>query len=45
MLVSVDLGISDATLYRWCEQLGIDIGKYRRPVANTRVAQSEEAEA
>ena len=31
LLVSVDLGISDATLYRWCEELGISIDDYRRP--------------
>ena len=31
MLVSVDLEITDTTLYRWCEDLGIDIDEYRRP--------------
>ena len=31
MLVSVDLEISDATLYRWCEDLSIDVDEYRRP--------------
>ena len=30
MLVSVDLEISDATLYRWCEDLDIDINEYRK---------------
>ncbi len=31
MLVSVELEVSDATVYRWCEDLDIDIDKYRRP--------------
>ncbi len=31
MLVSVDLEISDATLYRWCDDLGINIREYREP--------------
>ena len=31
MLVSVDLEITDTTLYRWCDELGIDIDEYRRP--------------
>ena len=31
MLVSVDLEVSDATLYRWCEDLSINIDDYRRP--------------
>ena len=38
MLVSVDLEISDATLYRWCEELGIDIDEYRQ-VTTARVAE------
>ncbi len=38
MLVAVDLEVSDATLYRWCEELGIDIDEYRRPTA-ARVAE------
>ena len=37
MLVSVELEVSDATVYRWCEELGIDINDYRRP-ANEREA-------
>ena len=36
MLVGVDLGITSTTLYRWCEDLGIDIDEYRRP---TKAAQ------
>ena len=37
MLVSVDLEITDTTLYRWCDELGIDIDEYRRPaVGNVR---------
>ena len=44
MLVSVDLEISDATLYRWCDDLGIGIDEYRRPPADAPLlAQSEEA--
>ena len=31
MLVSVELEVSDATVYRWCSDLGIDIDEYRRP--------------
>ena len=30
MLVSVDLEITDTTLYRWCEEFGIDINEYRK---------------
>ncbi len=30
MLVSVDLEITDTTLYRWCEDFDIDIDEYRR---------------
>ena len=34
MLVAVDLGVSNATVYRWCEDLGINIDDYRRPVGD-----------
>ena len=34
MLVAVDLEVSDATVYRWCEDLGVDIDEYRRPAAD-----------
>ena len=34
MLVAVDLEVSDATVYRWCDDLGIDIDDYRHPVAS-----------
>ena len=30
VLVCADLDISDATLYRWCEDLDIDINEYRK---------------
>ena len=30
---SLGLGISDATLYNWCCDLGIDIDDYKQPVA------------
>ena len=33
MLVSVELEVSDATVYRWCDDLGIDIDEYRRVAA------------
>ena len=33
ILVAVELGISDGTLYWWCRELGIDIDEYRRLVA------------
>ena len=29
--VAVDLEVSDATIYRWCEDLGINIDEYRHP--------------
>ena len=41
MLVAVDLEVTDATVYRWCEELGIDIDEYRRPVGS--VANEREA--
>ena len=28
---AVDMDISDATLYQWCRDLGIDIEGYQRP--------------
>ena len=31
-LVAVDLGVTDATIYKWCEDLGINIEDYRRPI-------------
>ena len=31
MLAAVDLGISDVTVHRWCDQVGIGISEYRRP--------------
>ena len=30
---SLELGVSDATLYNWCRDLGIDIDDYKQPVA------------
>ncbi len=38
MLVSVELEVSDATVYRWCEDLGIDIDEYRRPAVREEEA-------
>ena len=31
-LAAIDLGVTDATLYQWCREFGIDIDEYRRPV-------------
>ena len=31
-LAALDLGITDATLYNWCRDLGIDIDAFRHPV-------------
>ncbi len=30
VLVAADLEVTGTTLYRWCEELGIDINDYRR---------------
>ena len=30
MLVAVDLEVTDATVYRWCDEFGIDIDEHRR---------------
>lgn len=30
-IASMDLGVTDATLYQWCREFGIDINEYRRP--------------
>ena len=38
ILVCADLEISDATLYRWCEDLGIAIDQYRRPAVREEEA-------
>ena len=29
--VAMELGVTDATVYNWCEGLSIDIDEYRRP--------------
>ena len=31
MLVALNLELSNATVYNWCADLGIDIDEYRRP--------------
>ena len=31
VLAGLDMGITNATLYQWCSDLGIDINEYRRP--------------
>ena len=30
-IAAMDLGVTDATLYQWCREFGIDINEYRRP--------------
>ena len=32
---AADIGVTNATIYRWCEDLGIDINEYRCPVEGT----------
>ena len=44
MLVSVELEVSDATVYRWCDDLGIDIDEYRRPAPDAEQAAEEARE-
>ncbi len=44
MLVSVELEVSDATVYRWCEDLGIDINEYRRVAPDAEKAATEARE-
>ena len=42
MLVGIELSVSNATIYNWCDQLGIDIAGYRRP--SDAVSPGQEAE-
>ena len=44
MLVSVELEVSDATVYRWCDDLGIDIDEYRRSAPDAEKAAEEARE-
>ena len=44
MLVSVELEVSDATVYRWCDDLGIDIDQYRRVAPDAEKAAAEARE-
>ena len=30
-IAAMDIGVTDATLYQWCREFGIDIDEYRRP--------------
>ena len=30
-LIALDLGVTDATLYNWCREFGIDVDDYRCP--------------
>ena len=32
--VAISLGLSVATVYNWCNDLGIDIDEYRRPAVD-----------
>ena len=43
-LVALDLGVTDATLYNWCETLGIDIDEYRRVAVDAEQAAAEARE-
>ena len=38
-LAGFDMGITDASVYNWCEQLGIDIKDYQQPEAAEKTAQ------
>ena len=29
-IAAMDLGVTDATLYQWCREVGVDIDEYRR---------------
>ena len=31
-IAAMELGVTDATLYQWCREFGIDINEYRRPI-------------
>ena len=42
--VALDLGVTDATVYKWCEELGIDIDEYRRPAPDAEKAAQKERE-
>ena len=33
-IAAMELGVTDATLYQWCREFGINVDEYRRPVAN-----------
>ena len=33
-IAAMDLGVTDATVYQWCREFGIDVDEYRRPVAS-----------
>ena len=44
MLVAVDLGVSDATIYRWCADLAIAIDHYRVAKADSTADIPREAD-
>ena len=37
-IAAMDLGVTDATLYQWCREFGIDINDYRRPTVEAEKA-------
>ncbi len=39
--VALDLGVTGATVYNWCEDLGVDIDEYRRPAPDAEKAAAE----
>ncbi len=45
VLAGFDMGITDASVYSWCEQLGIDIKDYQQPEAAEKAAQEAQEKA
>ena len=43
-IAAMDLGVTDATLYQWCREFGIDIDEYRRPAVEEEKAAQEARE-
>ena len=43
-IAAMELGVTDATLYQWCREFGIDINDYRRPTMGAEKAAQEARE-
>ena len=43
-IAAMDLGVTDATVYQWCREFGIDIDEYRRPAPDAEKAAEEARE-